>query len=185
MSRGNKAGNSHRTPGTCAANKKARVKFIFIFPFSSHYVIHSPPADSTLHISNSKSRLKILPHPTLLLLCHLGTFFANYLDHPDGLACSIEDDLIQFKLSEQLKWVGLMQRGQSTTTISFFANHISHPEFRIGIQVALLQRAWFSALSPICKGFWSCQRAGLPTYLPTSVVTFLRSVRASWNTFVR
>ena len=136
MSRGNKAGNSHRTPGTCTANKKARVYFILMFPFSSPHVIHSLPADPTLHISNSKSRLKILPHPSLLLLCHLETFFANYLDHPDGLACSKGDGPVgQFKLSEPCEWVGLIQRGQSTTAISFFANHISPPEFCIGIQV--------------------------------------------------
>ena len=130
MSGGNKAGNSHRTPGTCAANKKARTKFILMFLFSSPHVIHSLPADPTLHISNSKSRLKILPHPSLLLLCHLETFFANYLDHPDGLACSKgkgDGPVGQFKLSEPCEWVGLMQRGQSTTTISFFANHIGPP----------------------------------------------------------
>ena len=110
MSRGNKAGNSHRTPGTCAANKKARVKFIFIFPFSSHHVIHSLPADPTLHISNSKSRLKILPHSSTLTLS-----FRNI--HPDGLACSKGDGPVgQFKLSEPCEWVGLMQMGQSTTT---------------------------------------------------------------------
>ena len=103
MSRGNKAGNSHRTPGTCAANKKARVKFIFIFPFSSHHVIHSLPADPTLHISNSKSRLKILPHSSTLTLS-----FRNI--HPDGLACSKGDGPAgQFKLSEPCKWLGLMQ----------------------------------------------------------------------------
>ena len=99
------------------------------------------PADPTLHISNSKSRLKILPHPSLLLLCHLETFFANYLDHPDGLACSKGDGPVgQFKLSEPCKWLGLMQRGESTTTISLLANHIGHLEIRRGIQVGLLQR---------------------------------------------
>ena len=41
MSGGNKAGNSHRTPGPCTANKKARVNVILMFPFSSHHVIHA------------------------------------------------------------------------------------------------------------------------------------------------